>query len=80
MEYTTKGADTLNPTSAVFEVRVPMTHMQADLTRAAVQLQRSMLRKVLPLGGPDGARVAASEDLQVHIQPQIRPGIEVASL
>lgn len=40
-------------------------HHQADLTRAAVELQRSMLRKVLPLGA-DSARVAANEDLQVR--------------
>ncbi len=39
---------------------------QADLIKAAVELERSMLRKVLPLGGPDSARVAANEDLQAR--------------
>ena len=32
----------------------------------AVELQRSMLRKVLPLGGADSARVAASAGLRVR--------------
>lgn len=31
-----------------------------------MELERSMLRKVLPLGGPDSARVAANEDLQAR--------------
>lgn len=31
----------------------------------AAALQRSMLYKVLPLGGVESPRVAASEDLQV---------------
>ena len=39
--------------------------LQEDLIRAAVELERSMLRKLLPLGGLGSGRVAANEDLQV---------------